>query len=336
MSRLGSMLIALGWLVFSAASARADDLVGVGDDDEPIDLREALRAPIEAPVGWPWSRRSGLAQVDTPSAGPAAPPPATGTDAHLAYPYPRFRLEAYVRVTGGYRARVKHGRNGIANTWEPEHDAHLPQVPVPGYRFIFDARLVKRISLGVHYTRLLVDGPTRSIHHAGIGLQATRFPGNTRVETKIDLQVGEVFARYVVLDSRRARLAVGTGAAWASHRVHLVSDTANASGRVEAFFLPTVTYWFSLQLVPVVSFFFESMTGVIAPWRFPSVVSEFRIGFRWHLGGHVEIVTAVGSSWGMIHDTDDLFGGKRKSSTKHWRRAEWSAIGGELGLAITF
>lgn len=336
MSGPWSTLLALGCLAVATASARADDLVGA--DDAPIDLREALRAPDETPGGWwPWSRRSRLAPVDVPHADQVAEPPsAPGTDEHLAYPYPRFRLEAYVRVNAGYRARIKYGRNGTANTWEPEHDAHVPQVPVPGYRFIFDARIVRRISLGVHYTRLLVDGPTRSIHHAGIGVQSTRFPGNTRVETKIDLQVGEVFARYVVLDSRRARLAVGTGAAWASQRVHLVSDMANAVGRVEAFFAPTITYWFSLRLVPVVSFFFESMTGVIAPWRFPSLVSEFRTGFRWHLGPYVELVTAIGSSWGMIHDTDDLFGGKRDGSTKYWRRVEWSSLGGELGLAITF
>jgi hypothetical protein len=339
MSRFGFTLVALGWFAVAAASARADDVgfVDLVDDQAPIDLLDALRTPVESPAGgWPWSRRSGLAPVDVPHADESKEPPPSGSDVHLTYPYPRFRLEAYMRVTAGYRGRIKQGRNRIANTWEPEHDAHIPQVPVPGYRFIFDARLVKRISLGVHYTRLWVDGPKRPIHHSGIGVQATKFPGNTRVETKIDLQVGEFFARYVVLDSPRARLAVGTGAAWASHRVHLVSDTQNASERVEAFFLPTITYWFSLQLVPAVSFFFESMSGFVSPWRFPSVVSEFRIGFRWHFGPHVELVTAVGSSWGMMHTLDEIFGGKPKSPGKRWDRAEWSAMGGELGLAITF
>lgn len=334
MSGAWSTLV-VGMLALAAASARADEV------GEPIDLLDALRAPAESPAGWwPWSRRSGLAPVDVPHADelkdlPPSPPP-SGSEAHLTYPYPRFRLEAYVRVTAGYRARVKQGRNRIANTWEAEHDAHIPQGPVPGYRFIFDARLTKRIALGVHYTRLYVDGPKRPIHHGGIGLQITKFPGNTRVETKIDLQVGEVFARYVVLDSPRARLAVGTGAAWASHHVRMVSETANASERAETFFCPTVTYWFSYQFLPAVSFFFESMTGAVAPWRLPSIVSEFRIGLRWNFGPHIELVTAVGSSWGMIHDFDEIFGGKPKSPGKRWERVEWSAMGGELGLAITF
>lgn len=294
---------------------------------EPIDLERARRAPAGRPTS-PLARGlSGLVATQQPGMGPTLEPD---------LPYPRFRFEAYLRLNAGYRGKVKHGREGIASTWELTKDAHLPQAPVLGYRFILDARVHERLSFGVHYTRLLVDGPTRHLHHGRLGLQATSFEGDTRAATTVDLQVAELFARFVVKDSERIRFAIGTGVAWASQRVRLVAeDGRSASGRAETFFLPTVSYWFSVKIVDVVSFFFESLSGVIAPWRFPSLLSDLRAGLRWHLGEHVELVTALGSSWGMIADTDDLWGGKHGPGHR-WRRQEWSSMGGELGLAFTF
>lgn len=335
--RLGLVLLAIGLAL--ADHARADEGAAPREDVAPV---QSLTAPLSEPIELERARRTpapglplsplarglgGLVATQQPGMGPALEPD---------LPYPRFRLEAYLRVNAGYRAKVNHGREGIASTWDLVRDAHLPQTPVLGYRFIVDARVHERLSLGVHYTRLLVDGPPRHLHHGGVGLQDTFFEGSARVATTVDLQVAEFFARFVVKDSDRIRFAIGTGVAWASQRVRLLAeDGRTASGRAEAFFLPTVSYWFSVKIVDFLSFFFESLSGVIAPWRFPSLLSELRAGLRWHLGEHVELVTAVGSSWGMILDTDDLWGGKHGPGHR-WRRHEWSSLGGELGLALTF
>ncbi|MCO5168675.1 MAG: hypothetical protein M9894_20225 [Planctomycetes bacterium] len=302
--------VVLGCL--AGAAARAED---------PPALDAPVRLDRTRPV-WPWAQEAPVAA----GAGPSLEPD---------HPYPRVRLEAYARITAGIQSRVKHGRQGVAGSFETGHDAHVPNTPAFGYRFIVDARVHERVSLGVHYTRVVVEGPRRRIHYRGIGLGDTRLPGGTPVETTIDLQVGEVFARYVVKDSETIRFAIGLGAAWASHRVRLSSDVGSAGGRVETFFFPTVSYWLSVRLFPFVSVFFESLSGMIAPLRFPSLLSELRGGLRWHLGDRLELLTAVGSSWGMISDLDDHFGGRRTGSHR-WRRATWSAIGGELGLAFTF
>lgn len=349
MTRLGLTLLVLGLAL--GGTARADDEPPPADAPAPLDpprgdvapvrsltaplterivLEHTRRAPAPGLPSTPLARGLGglvAAQSQQEGLGPALEPD---------LPYPRFRLEAYLRVNAGYRAKVNHGREGIASTWDLVGDAHVPEAPTFGYRFIIDARVHERLSLGLHYTRLLVDGPTRHIHHGGIGLQDTFFTGDAQVATTVDLQVAEFFVRFVVKDAGRIRFSIGTGAAWASQRVRLVAtDGRTASGRAEAFFLPTVSYWFSVKIVDLVSFFFESMSGVIAPWRFPSLISELRAGLRWHLTDQVELVTAVGSSWGMILDTDDLWGGKH--GPEHlWRRHEWSSTGGELGLAITF
>lgn len=338
MWRVGLTLLVL-W-VSLAGAARAGDEPAPAGDAAPV-RSASTSAPLSAPIELERARRAPRPGLPTSALArglgglvPAqdGPGPALSRD----LPYPRLRLEAYLRVNAGYRAKVNHGREGIASTWDLVRDAHLPQTPARGYRFVVDARVHERLSLGVHYTRMVVDGPRRHLHHGGVGLQSTFFPGDTQVATTVDLQVAEFFARFVVKDSDRIRLSIGTGAAWASHRVRLVAlDGTAASGRVETFFLPTVSYWFSVKIFDVVSFFFESLSGLVAPWRFPSLLSELRAGLRWHLGDHVELITALGSSWGMLLDTDDLWGGKHGPEHR-WRRAEWSTLGGELGLAVTF
>lgn len=310
MTRPGLTAVVLACL--AAAAARAE---------EPPPLDGPVRLDRTRPV-WPWTQATPVAEGRGPSLEPDLP-------------YPRVRLEAYARLNAGMRSRVKHGRQGVAGSFETAHDLHVPDTLAPGYRFIVDARVHERLSLGVHYTRVLVDGPRRRIHYRGVGLGDTRFPGGTPVETTLDLQVGEVFARYVVKDSETIRFAIGLGAAWASHRVRLSSPAGSAGGRVETFFFPTVSYWLSVRLFPFVSVFFESLSGLIAPLRFPSMLSELRGGLRWHLGDRLELLTAVGSSWGMISDLDDHFGGRRTGGHR-WRRATWSSMGLELGMAFTF
>lgn len=249
--------------------------------------------------------------------------------------YPRIRFEAYLRVTGPIRSRVKHGRERFAGTFETRQDAHLPGTPTLGVRYVLDARISERISFGLHYSRLTVDGPTRAVHYRGIGLQTTRFPGHSRVRTSVDVQVGEAFVRFVIKDTARIRFSIGGGATWASHRVVLSRRDLRADGRAETFFVPSIGTWFSIKVIPIVSFFFESLNGLVAPWRPASFVSEFRTGLRWHLTDRVELVTGVATSKGQLQDEEDLWGGQRHS--RHlWRVASWSAVGGELGLAVTF
>lgn len=295
------------------------------DEPDLIDLERARKL-----LGIP--ERDELLPVEDDATAPEEPSIYSDQD----LPYPRIRMEAYLRFNGPIRSRVKHGRNGIANTWKNLHDAHMPREPVLGYRFVVDARVHARISIGVHYTRLWMEGPLRHIHHTGIGVQATRFPGNRRVRTTIDVQSGEVFARFVIKDTARVRLAVGLAGAWASHRVRLVDEQGNAaSGRAETFFAPAISYWFSIKITPRVSFFFESLSALIAPWRFPSMLSEFRIGLRWHLTDRLELVTAAAWSGGQIADADDLWGGKHTPGHR-WQRAEWTSVGGDFGVAFTF
>jgi hypothetical protein len=305
---LALVLLCLGL----GASARADDTAAWLDLERelwrPPDLS---RRPIaeEDPGGW----RIGEPNLD----------------------YPRIRFEAYLRVTGPIRSRVKHGRNGLASTFETLHDGHLPRTPTLGERYVVDARLTEHFSFGAHYQRLAVEGPTRHIHFTGFGLQATRFPGGARARTTVEVQAGDVFVRFVIKDTPRIRFSIGAGAAWISHRVRVSSRDLSADGRAETFLVPTIGYWFSIKVVPIVSFFFESVSGVIAPWRFGAFASEFRIGLRWHLTERLELVTAGSSSTGQLEDYDDLWGGKR--SPRHlWRQAAWSAVGGDFGVAFTF
>lgn len=300
-------------------------------DDGPIVLERARRLlGLDALPGRP---DAGLAPVQDEE--PPRTPPSVFGEANL--PFPRIRLEAYYRVLGPLRTRVKIGRNFIASSWEGFHDAHVPRNATLGWRVVLDARVHDKVAIGVHYTRYGYEAPSRHLHHAGIGLQATRFPGGSQAHSSVDVQVGEVFARYVIKDTPRVRLAVGLGAAWASLRVRLVDEELglSASGRVETFFAPTISYWFSIKLADAASFFFESLSGLIAPWRFPSMISEFRIGLRWHLTQRLELVTAASWSGGLISDTDDLWGGKHTLGHR-WQRAEWTAIGGDFGLAFTF
>lgn len=250
----------------------------------------------------------------------------------------RVRLEAAFRLGPSLRSEVTHGPDVIATKLLTGSDLHVPDVMTTiGWRALADVKVHRWISLGAQGTRLVTETGRRTVHYRGVGLQAVVFGPGSRVRTTIDALFAEAFVRLVVRDDpETVRISIGLGGAWASHRIVLRRGDLTAAGRAETFFTPTLSSWAALRLGDApLSLFFESTTGVFAPWRFPSIVSEFRAGVRWHLPGGVEVVVAGAMSSGRIEDTDDLWGGTYEDDDRR-RRASWLGVTLDVGLSITF
>lgn len=249
---------------------------------------------------------------------------------------PRLRFEATARIAGLGRTKTKIGPARTAHTFAPTTDTHLPREPMWGGRLMLEMRFHEALAVGVHYTTLQLDGPRRHVHHTGVALGTVVFPGGSRVKTSLDIQEGDVFLRYVVLDDVRYRLGFGIGAGWTSYRIQLRGGALHAGGRVETFFTPTVGYFLALRLLPATYVYVESSAGLIAPWRFPSLYAETRAGLRFHLGQGVELLLAVNFTSAQIEDVDDLWGGRPDRPDHRWKQASWSAVGGEVGFSFTY
>ncbi len=247
---------------------------------------------------------------------------------------PRFRVELSLRGAWMVDGRVKKGRARDASTIDLQKDAHLPVVLSPGARFVFDVKFHPHLVAGVHSTALFFDGPTRPMRKRKT-FQSVSFEGGVPTETLVDVQLTEFFLRYVIRDNPHIRFAVGIGAAWAQMRVRLRSEQARARGRVNAFLAPTIGYHVTVQVHPRCSLFLESVTAVIAPLRFPSYVSEFRLGLRIPLVAGVEGILAVSMLSGWLEDLHDLTGPKPTDGHK-MRAANWTILSGDIGLAWRF
>lgn len=249
---------------------------------------------------------------------------------------PRFRAEVWARSALLLATKIKKGPERDVHTFFLHRDAHLPPLRIMGgYRFIFDVKFHEKFVAGVHYSRLLMEGPRRHIHHTGIHLQSRYFQPFEPVRTLVDIQFGEVFLRFVIRDNKRLRVAIGTGASWTSFRVRLSSRSLRSDGRVEDFLYPTLSYTIAVGLTSWLTMFFETVGGVISPKRYPSYVSEARLGFRVPLGYEVELNIAGTFSAAMIATANELWGGKLRQGHR-WTRAEWLAMGLDLGLAVRF
>lgn len=250
----------------------------------------------------------------------------------------RIRLEAAFRLGPSIRSEVTHGPDVIATKLLTASDLHVPEIMTTiGWRALADVKVHRWISLGLHGTRLVTETGRRTVHYRGVGLQAVVFGPGSRIRTTLDALFVEAFARFVVRDDPEGvRFSIGVGGAWASHRIVLRRGDLTAAGRAETFFVPTLSSWLAVRLgATPLSLFLESTTGLFAPWRFPSLLSEFRAGVRWHLPGGVELVVAGATSSGRIEDTDDLWGGKYDPGDRR-RRASWLAVTLDVGLSVTF
>lgn len=311
----------------------------------PLELdprASALRAAVDLEPD-----DAGLSRVDAPL-GEVAPPTRTAPaeprrltrwftepDDPETLQVPRFRLELSVRAAWLVDGRVKKGRSRDATTIDLHKDAHLPIVISPGARAVLDVKLHPNLAIGVHATGLSFAGPKRTLHGRRKVLQSEVFDSAVPTETLVDLQLAELFVRYVVRDNEQVRLAFGVGAAWGQLRLRMRSEQARARGRVSALFAPTIGYHFSVRAHPRVVVFLESVTAVIAPTRFPSYLSEFRVGLRFPLLAGVELI-AAGSMWSAwLEDLRDIWGPRPTANHKE-REAVWTVLGLELGMAWRF
>ncbi len=305
--------------------ARADDAPSL---DAPLRFdRRALGPAAGAPPGGGWVR---LAEWGRAFPNPTETPWARADDA-----LPRFRLEAALRLGNVPLVKLRHGPGDRSNTVHLHGDTHLPRGLALGWRVVAEVKPLAWLAVGAHYARLQVDGPRRNVHYTGLALDGVRFPPGARARTSIDLQVGEVYARYVVRDDEAIRFAIGPGAAWGSQRIGVFAGDRHAVVRAETFYVPTLSYLLQVRLAPICSAWVESLTGVFAPWRFPSLLTETRVGLRWDLVAGLELTTGASLSMGSVEDTEDLWGGRRRPGERV-RRANWLAVAGEVGLAVRF
>ena len=218
---------------------------------------------------------------------------------------PKFRLELWGRLAAMVpNIRYKKGPEGIAHHRRTRRDHHMPGLPLTGYRFILDVKFLTSLLVGIHYDRTVYEGPRRRLHHRGVSIQSRFFPGGLPVRTRIDLQYGEAYLRWVIRDNARIRLAIGLGAAWASARVRIRGQGLRADGRVEEFFAPTISYYAGIYPVPWLGLWLESSTSVVSLTRFPSLASNFRAGLRFPFGP-AELMLAFSMAAGQIEDLED-------------------------------
>ena len=309
-------------LNFTATPARAQDSVGVLDD--------FLRP--RRPTADLFHLGDGLRLVDTDADSASD----DDDDEELPqHPVPHYRLELTFRFTFLIDSKLKIGPADTAHTMRPRRDLHLPGTPSYGLRGLFEVKFHESFLIGGYYTHVFVRGPEREIHYTGVSLGGDRIPGGARVQTSLDISMAEVFLRYVGRDDAKVKFSFGIGLAWTAFRLRLAAESLDADGRVDGYFAPTIGYMIQFEALPWLHLFLESMNALIAPTRFPSYASEFRLGVRIPLG-NVELMIAASSFSGQIEDLKDLTGGKANTSTHRWRQASWWVAGGEFGFAWRF
>lgn len=248
---------------------------------------------------------------------------------------PRIRLELHLRA-GTSRSVQTYGHEANARKFSTSQDLSIADGwNTFGWRVVVDVAVHRWVALAFHGTRMVQESGRRTVHYRGIALDDVAFGPGSRLRTTIDQQLYGGVARLLIRDDPSLRFSVGIGAAWARHRIVLRRGDLSASGSTDTVWLPTVSTFLSVRLAPIVSVFAESWTGFFGPFRFPSLLSDFVIGFRWHLTVNLELITAFGITSARIEDTDDLWGGKYRPTDRR-ERVEWSTETVDLGLAVTF
>ncbi|HBP19401.1 MAG TPA: hypothetical protein DEA08_16630 [Planctomycetes bacterium] len=291
-------------------------------DSAPVQSRSAVNVP------------SGLAALAIPAGEP-------GEDSRWTRPddetvdLPRIRLEFWGRVSTYDLVRVKKGPAYNAGRIHLRRDTRLPRTPALGWRVVADVRFAEDWTVGGQLHALSLEGNRRRLHYRGIRLQGRYLeplPARTRIETWL----AEVFLRYVIRDNSRLRFQVGLGVTWVSLRLRISTRQNRADGRVSDVLGPSFGYLIAIELIPPLVVFAESCTALLSPARFPSFVSDLRLGLRLPLGGGFELAWALTFTTAWIEDYRDLWGGDKPHSSHRWRRANWGTTAGEFGLVWRF
>lgn len=295
---------------------------GSAQDSAPVGSRTTAKAP------------GGLASLAVPDAEPGEDVRWTRPDDQLV-DLPRIRLELWGRISTYDLVRVKKGPEYNAGRIHLRRDTRLPRTPALGWRVVADVRFAKDWILGgqVHY--LSLEGNRRQLHYRGIRLQGRNLrplPARTKIETWL----AEVFLRYVIRDNSRLRFQIGLGVTWVSLRLRVSTRENRADGRVSDVFAPSFGYLIAIELIPPLVVFAESCTALISPARFPSFVSDLRLGIRVPLGAGFELAWAVTFTTAWIEDYRDLWGPDKRTANHRWRRANWGTTASEFGLIWRF
>jgi len=247
---------------------------------------------------------------------------------------PRVRVELSLRLAAPFRTQVKIGPERSVHGFEPSKDAHQPNTLALGLALELDVKVVSWASLGLSAWGVEQEGPTRHLHYEGISVGGRLLPGGARAATTQRIAYAELSLRYVWTHTPRVHLWFGIGPAWAEYRIDLDGAGLRARGRAEAVFAPALTYSLAARVNDWISIFLTSGIAV-SPTRFPSYVSTYRIGLRWHLGAGLELVTALAGHNGHITSAYELWSDDVREGHR-WRSARWNTVGLELGLAWSY
>jgi hypothetical protein len=320
----------VGLLLFAGTPAEALPL------DEPFRLRLPRLAQVADDGG-------GLTPAEAPASpkrGPARPAGAEDEEPWTGRLDPdkpgpggaTLRLELSGRMVWLTASKLKEGPNRDVHTAHPRHDTDLPGIPQYGIRGLFDLKLADRWLLGGFYTHLFVHSERRATRK-DLALDTGRVFKGEKGRTLIDVQLAELFLRYVVLDEHRLRLSFGLGAAYGSFRLRF-DDAGYAEGRVQEYFL-SINYTVQFKVAGPLNLYIESMFGFLAPHSLLSYVSEFRAGARIDLFPGMQLILAGTSMTGQVQEYLDVWGGKRTQGHR-FRKASWSIQGLEIGVAYRY
>jgi len=248
---------------------------------------------------------------------------------------PWLRIELVTRLGPPIDGHVKKGREDVTHKATHVKDARMREVPSWGYAARFDVKVFSWCSIGGDYYAMHETGPRDRIHHRGITIGDRFFPGGSKVRGELTVEMAEISLRYIWREDERVHLWFGIGPAWASYRLTLQSRAPRqrATAHVRTVFAPSLTYMVAARVTDTVSFYY--MNGIaVSPIRFPSFFNEFRLGFRFRVGGGLEVVFGFVMRNGLISDTRELWG-HSPTGGHNWKRARWTTVGLELGLGFT-
>jgi hypothetical protein len=257
-------------------------------------------------------------------------------DEEEANDLPNVHVELSAQTVWAYALKFKKGRAKDAGTIHPQTDFHLPDIPHYGGRLHLDVRFHRDFMVGVEYERVELRWPRRVIHDTPQTVDDHTIPASVRGRTFMDLDQVHIYGRYVVRHNRNIRFSFGIGVLWASVRLGFRGQGgARLDGIVQDIFFPTINYRIQVRLVAGLSVYYDSVLGLISPARFPSYMTEVRLGLRYEFTEGFELFVA-GTSWGgQIEPLYDVMG-EEGSSNHKWRRAVWNTAGVEFGTSLRF
>ncbi len=252
-----------------------------------------------------------------------------------APPLPWLRLELTGRAGFPLIGKFKHGPESNSTGVDLQKDAHLPARPTWGITALVDVELASWCSLGAVYWGMANGGPSAEVHYRGITLDEVTFPGGSRVRTDVDIQYAELSLRYVWVNRETVRLWFGIGPAYLHARLRLRGEGRRARADVAALLGPALTYQLEARVGPVTLFLSNGITLGLSD-RLPSFVSSSRFGARWHLGGGLQVVTAIDLRNGLLTSWNEQLRRDHLTQGHEWSRVRFNNAAVEVGLAWTY